>query len=616
MTKAERRDIDGIARTVWEMFNNRRYKLDTFQREYKWQSKQVTELLEDLSSRFLEEYEPDHERAEVARYGHYFLGSIVISQRDGDAYIIDGQQRLTTLTLLLIYLRQRQADFDDDNKVEFDALIVTKKFGKRSFNMDVETRTACLEALLAGQQNSLPGKQSEAVENMLARYKDIEHDFPGEINDSALPYFIDWLLNNVHVVEITAYSDEDAYTIFETMNDRGLSLAPLDMLKGFVMASIVDEKDRARANSEWRQSLEPLRELGRDEEADAVKAWLRSQYATTIRERRKGAKPGDFDRLGTEFHRWVRDHEKEIGLKNSRDFLQFVSCNLKFYATQQLRLRQGSITTTPGLETVRHIAALGFTLQYPLLLSPLVPSDSPEVIDRKVRVVATYIDIVLARRLWNFRLIAYSTLVYAMFLVMRDVRGKTLAELVDLLHDRLDAEHETFSSNGNLRLHQQNRYTLHWLLARLTDWVGVNSGQHSRFEDYMSEGKGRYEIEHIWANHPERFQDEFPHEADFREYRNRIGGLLIVPKAFNASYGDLPYKDKLPHYLKQNLLAQSLHPDAYSHDPGFKQLLGATGLPFKDHPNFRRADLDARQQLYVKIAEQVWSPSRLQDTAL
>ena len=50
--------------------------------------------------------------------------------------------------------------------------------------------------------------------------------FPEELRDDALPYFIDWLLENVHLVEITAYSDDDAYTIFETMNDRGLSLTP------------------------------------------------------------------------------------------------------------------------------------------------------------------------------------------------------------------------------------------------------------------------------------------------------------------------------------------------------------------------------------------------------
>ena len=95
----ERRDIDGVGRTIWEMFNNRRYAIDTYQREYKWQTKQVVELLEDLSGKFMEDYAVDQERSEVAHYGHYFLGSIILSQKNGVGYIIDGQQRLTTLTV-------------------------------------------------------------------------------------------------------------------------------------------------------------------------------------------------------------------------------------------------------------------------------------------------------------------------------------------------------------------------------------------------------------------------------------------------------------------------------------------------------------------------------------
>ena len=87
----------------------------------------------------------------------------------------------------------------------------------------------------------------ESVTNILARYADIEELFPDELNGRALPYFVDWLVENVHLVEITAYSDSDAYTIFETMNDRGLSLTPADMLKGYLLANITDtEQTHAR----------------------------------------------------------------------------------------------------------------------------------------------------------------------------------------------------------------------------------------------------------------------------------------------------------------------------------------------------------------------------------
>ena len=65
-------------------------RLLLYQREYKWQRKQVAELLEDLVAKFLDSYEAGHERNAVADYGHYFLGSIVISDKDGQKLIIDG----------------------------------------------------------------------------------------------------------------------------------------------------------------------------------------------------------------------------------------------------------------------------------------------------------------------------------------------------------------------------------------------------------------------------------------------------------------------------------------------------------------------------------------------
>ena len=60
---------------------------------------------------------------------------------------------------------------------------------------------------------------------------------------------------------------------------------------------------------------------------------------------------------------------------------------------------------------------------------------------RKLRVVATYLDILIHRRIWNWRAIDYSTMQYAMFIVMRDIRGKSAAESWRLmLRERLDAE--------------------------------------------------------------------------------------------------------------------------------------------------------------------------------
>ena len=159
------------------------------------------------------------------------------------------------------------------------------------------------------------------------------------------------------------------------------------------------------------------------------------------------------------------------------------------------------------------------------------------------------------------------------------------------------------------------RRAIHYLLAHITDHIERSSGYPSRFVEYMVRGKNGYEIEHVWANKPERHTDEFPHPADFGEYRNRIGGLLLLPKSFNSSYGKLPYNEKLPHYNGQNLLARSLHPASYDHNPGFLRYIEQTELPFRPHAEFKRAYLDARQELYREIAEQIWDPKRLEQEA-
>jgi hypothetical protein len=198
-----------------------------------------------------------------------------------------------------------------------------------------------------------------------------------------------------------------------------------------------------------------------------------------------------------------------------------------------------------------------------------------------------------------------------MFIIMRDIRGKSATELATLLRERLDGETETFASNDVFRLHGMNGRQIHRLLARMTDYVETRSGMASHFSEYAQRGRKGYEIEHIWADHADQHVDEFVHPNDFQEYRNRIGDLLLLPKNFNASYGDLPYSVKREHYFGQNLLARSLNEQAYDHNPGFNKFIDESGLKFQAHAEFKKADLDARQALYQKLAEQIWSSDRL-----
>lgn len=606
------KEILGKAKTIRELLGGAKYSIDYYQREYRWQTKHMSELIEDLSAKFLESYNTDDDRDAVEQYGHYFLGSIIISDRDGQKFIIDGQQRLTSLTLLLIYLHLQLKDTEE--KKQLADLILSQKYGKRSFNLDVPDRTPCMEALYAGQSFDT-ADQVESVVNILARFQDIEELFPDELKSNALPYFADWFIENVHFVEITAYSDDDAYTIFETMNDRGLSLTPTDMLKGYLLANIDDSNIRNKAGQIWRESVALCQQLGKEEDSDSIKAWLRSQYARKIRERKRDSKPEDFDLIGTEFHRWIRDQEKLLGLTKSSDFARLIQRDFKFYTNQYLRARRAGAELTPGLEAIHFNAQHNFTLQYPVLLAPLLPEDLEADILGKFRVVSTFIDILITRRIWNLRNIDYSTMQYAMFTVIRDIRGKSVTETAHILTRRLAEDQETFAKNERFALHGMNGRVIHRLLARMTDYVETRSGLASRYAEYMATGKKRYEIEHIWADHPERYKDDFSHPSDFAGVRNRIGGLLLLPKSFNASYGDFTYEEKLPHYFGQNLLARSLNSKCYENNPGFLRFLEETGLPFKPLDAFKSTQMEERSLLFLKLAEHIWDPNRVMEAA-
>lgn len=621
MDNAENKTIQSVAKSVRSLFNGQKYDIEFYQREYKWSVKQVSELLDDLTSKFLADHgeNDDRPRSAVANYAHYFLGSIVISLNNGKKFLIDGQQRFTTLTLLLIYLNNLYKDRANDEQI--DQLIFSTQYGKRSFCLDIKEepdRAIALQALYE-QKEIDTSKMTESVRNIVERYRDIERLFPAEIKDATLPFFIDWVKDNIDIVEITAFSDEEAYTIFETMNDRGLSLTPTDMLKGYLLARINDEAKRMQALEKWKAVTAGLQIHGENETSDFFKTWLRSQYASSIRDRNKGALPEDFDLLGTQFHRWVRANESRLKLKSSDSFFNFITSDMDFFAKQYdfLRHASWSYQVDDHLENIYNIAQTGFTLQYIAMLAPLSPKDDESGILKKVRLVAAYLDILLARRLWAMRSISYSTLQYTIFQLVKEIRGLQPSDLCDVLLTKLnDPQSDSFAANPDFYLHKMNRYSVHHILARMTVALETGSKYPDHYLEYINRAgnpKNPFEVEHIWANFHSRHLDEFPQSSDFNYWRGKIGSLLLLPKKFNASYNASTYEDKISPYFHQNLLAASLNEQSYSNNPGFLQFISQTGLPFKAHPVFKKADQEFRQQLYIKLAEYTWRPDRLKE---
>ncbi|MCB9708066.1 MAG: DUF1524 domain-containing protein [Myxococcales bacterium] len=100
---------------------------------------------------------------------------------------------------------------------------------------------------------------------------------------------------------------------------------------------------------------------------------------------------------------------------------------------------------------------------------------------------------------------------------------------------------------------------------------------------------------------------------DFETARNHIGGLVLLQSGPNQSLRDRPYEKKRDAYVSQaqRLLTRSLHPLAYQNNPAFSRLITETGLAFRFYDQFDPTAQAERKELYLRIAEWVWNPSRL-----
>ncbi|MBN3262496.1 DUF262 domain-containing protein [Pectobacterium brasiliense] len=602
--------IEANNRSVFEVLDNKKYTVDYYQREYSWEQTHIEQLVTDLCNAFLDNYTPEHQRQDVADYNSYYLGPFVLSEKSGKRSIIDGQQRLTSLTLFLIYLNNKQKELGLNEDVS--GMIFSKKFGQMSFNIDVPERTACLDALFEQGEYFPPEDADASTINMVARYQNICEAFPVDhIDKNVLPLFLDWLKELVVLVEIVAYSDENAYTIFETMNDRGLNLTPTEMLKGFLLSKYRNDAKRQQSNDFWKQTITDLKVFDKEEDQRFIQAWLRAKYAESIRQSKAGSFNEDFEKIGTRFHNWVRDNLSRMNLAKAgeNEFDAFINTEFKYYVNAYKRLRKAEEIITPELDSIHYIYQWGIatSLSYPLMLAPLKTTDSVDLANKKMNLVAKYIDIFCVRRSINFRNFSASSIRYTMYNLVKEIRNKDYSELLAIFDKKLDEMDEQWNGFEWFRLHGQNGRFVKYLLSRLSGYVDGLAGANTDFATYFHAANGKpFEIEHLWANNFENHKDEFEQQNDFYDTRDSIGALVLLPRGTNQSYSDKPYVDKLPHYIKENLLVKSLHPLAYENNPNFNKLSSCNGLAFKAQPEMKTADIKERCGLYRQIAEQIW----------
>lgn len=329
--------------------------------------------MSDLVGAFQNAYRDGDPPRAVSGYPTYFLGSIIVTRRGSTDFLVDGQQRVTSLTLLLIYLYRETKARDLSVFTTIEPLIFSDDLGEQNFNLKIEDRLPAIQALFNGEDYTPDGKD-ESTQTIVHRYGDIQSSGLSDELGQALPNFVYWLLRNVGLIEITTENDTDAYAIFETMNDRGKPLSPVDMLKAYLLAPIDDPDRRSVANRVWRKTVHELTSWEPDpnpeRDSSFIKAWLRAKYAETIRDRKAGASDKDWELISTTFHRWIRDRATHVGVGDDKSNFLLMTEEFPFFARAYRRILDAGRRYTDGLESIFYNAHNEFTWQNTVLLAP------------------------------------------------------------------------------------------------------------------------------------------------------------------------------------------------------------------------------------------------------
>ena len=598
--------IEGSPKNLKQLLQNTKYSIHYYQREYMWQRKHIEELIDDLTSEFLEYYHPGDSRLAVADYGAYFMGSIVLAGRENA--IIDGQQRFSSLTLLLMYLNNRLKSIGQSYNM-IETMIFSESFGSKSFNINVDDRQDCMNAIFNDTDFDTTGT-GESVKNLYGRYQDIQDVFPADITDDMLLHFCDWVAEKVFFIEIVATTEQDAHKIFVTMNDRGLSLTSTEMLKGYLLSEIKSDSIREKMNGLWKEKVLTLKKDDDKCDETFIKAWLRAHYAETIRETKAGAVNKDFDIIGGSFHKWVRDERDKLGLNGSDDFELFIKKFAKFAEVYEC-IRQAETTFAEETKYVYYNAQVNFTLQPQLLLAPVCYEDSWPVIIEKINLVARFIDVLIVSRVTNYRSVDYSTIKNFVFNVTKDIRMTDISTLKQKLEQQyINLAFDPAAALSDLRLNSFTKKYIKNILARITGFIEEQTGVASNYCNYMNtQTKNPFEIEHIITDHYEWFTAEYSDQDDFRRWRNSIGALLLLHKSINASLNDAKYDYKLKKYCSNegNIYTESLGDLAYQNNPKFKKFVLDNNLGFKSYDSFGKNEITERIAVLIDLVKLVWN---------
>ncbi len=576
--------ISARALSLRRFFEGARFATDIYQRGYVWGRAEIGQLLADLTRA----YDAHRETGLQS----YFLGPVVThAAGDNVVYLVDGQQRTTTLVLLLLWLARRLQGEAPGGDI---ARLVEPENGVFAF--DTPDYRSVFVALREEERFESPD-MTDAQRALAGRYADIDALFPDDLIEGDLAGFARWLIDRVFVADIRTASDDDAYRIFETMNGRGVQLGPADLFKSWALSQIDDQDTRIAAAEGWTEAQRQLQRAGPGRDHDGLKAWLKARYADLSPQGKKTSDRSDID---TRAFQWVRANAARLGLVRPADFARFLGRDFPFYAEVYARLKAAESEFDPALPEMSLVGAMELGWAYDILIAAYDPDAGYAAQIDKTAAALRFVDVLAARLAWRGRTSAGPASQRLLERVARELRTADPDGARQILGEALAIAAPAGFSPGAPSLEAMAESIARPLLARLSAFADR--------EAFGEVDQGRYAGLALEPVAPAAFEaagGAFLNRADHRAARSMLGGMALIPARLRDALQHEPLSSRRELLAGDGALAASLDPASWAQNENLRAFGKAYGY---DEPGavFDLSEIARRQALMAALAAGLW----------
>ena len=601
--------IENHKYSIEEAFRECFYIVPDYQREYVWTDKEVHQLLEDIN-----------EQIDAGSMQEYFIGTVLVSPTDQKNHyeVIDGQQRLTTFFLLLCALKHV---FQGEPQRQVVSGLISTSYtdsdGETRTSLKLEPRyenagevMAKLVELDADPQAVRTGIQSAGIasfgslENLVSAYGTIYRYLKDNYDDAPkLKKYWGYLANNVVFIQIST-DVSSALKIFETINERGVGLNPMDLLKNLLFTQ-VKQGQFTQLKDEWKKITKPL-EKEKEKPLRFLRYFLMANYV--IKNKR-----GDAVVREDEIYDWfvAKDNAALCDYANKPfEFVRKVIRSVEHYLAFANGMGNDGKPSL-AMDSLKRLAGGAFSLHYVLLLAA---ANFPKpLFDHFVAQLESFLFYYIFTKTPTKDL-ERSFSQWADELRTIAEGGDPVKQKVQLnafIADRFEKNmagksQELADALKRFTLYSMQQYRTRYLLARLTQHVEM------AFSGLKVPGSlepfTKLEIEHILPNKPEedlhaKWATENPGMV-YDDYKNRLGNLTLLEKPINIVAGNDFYTAKQVEYGKSgNYLTRSL---VALTDVGQNTSISRINAKLEAFPNWNAASIEKRHAMLIALAQDVW----------